>query len=52
MYSVLNKLSEYIYFHISKSINSYLFLLLEFKIVESLQGIFDIVEQGGKIISI
>ena len=38
MYSVLNQLSEYIYFYISKSITSYTFLLA-FKIVESLQCI-------------
>ena len=35
MYGVLNKLSEYIYFYISKNITSYNFLLA-FKIVKSL----------------
>ena len=39
MYSVLNTLSEYTYFCISKNITSYTFLLV-FKIVESLQCIF------------
>ena len=38
MYNVLNTLSEYIYFYISKNITSYTFLLV-FKIVESLQCI-------------
>ena len=38
MYSVLNTLSEYTYFYISKNIISYTFLLV-FKIVESLQCI-------------
>ena len=38
MYSVLNKLSKYTYFYISKKITSYIFLLA-FKIVESLQCI-------------
>ena len=38
MYSVLNKLSKYIYFYISKNIASYTFLLV-FKIVESLKCI-------------
>ena len=38
MYSVLNTLSEYTYFYISKNITLYLFLLV-FKIVESLQCI-------------
>ena len=38
-YSVLNKLSEYIYFYISKSISSYIFLLLVFKIVENFERI-------------
>ena len=35
MCSVLNKLSEYIYFYISKNITSYTFFLV-FKIVENL----------------
>ena len=39
MYSILNKLSGYIYFDISKNIASYYFLL-DFKIVEYLQCIF------------
>ena len=38
MYSILNTLSEYTYFSISKNITSYTFLLV-FKIVESLQCI-------------
>ena len=38
MYSVLNTLSEYTYFYISKNITSYTFLLV-FKILESLQCI-------------
>ena len=38
MYSILNSLSKYIYFYISKNIASYIFLLV-FKIVESLQCI-------------
>ena len=38
MYSILNTLSEYTYFSISKNITSYSFLLV-FKIVESLQCI-------------
>ena len=38
MYSVLNTLSEYTYFYISKNITSYTFLLV-FKIAESLQCI-------------
>ena len=38
MYCVLNKLSEYMYFYISKIITSYTFLLV-FKIVENLQCI-------------
>ena len=38
MYSVLNTLSEYTYFYISKNITSYTFVLV-FKIVESLQCI-------------
>ena len=38
MYSVLNVLSEYTYFYISKSITPYTFLLV-FKIVERLQCI-------------
>ena len=40
MYSVLNTLSEYTYFYISKNITSYTFLLI-FKIVESLQCILN-----------
>ena len=40
MYSILNKLSRYIYFDISKNIASYYFLLV-FKIVEYLQCIFN-----------
>ena len=38
VYSVLNKLSEYIYFYLSKNITSYTFPLV-FKIVERLQYI-------------
>ena len=41
MYNVLNTLSEYIYFYISKNITSYTFLLV-FKIVESLQCILKV----------
>ena len=40
MYSVLNALSEYIHFYISKSIISYTFLHV-FKIVESLLCILE-----------
>ena len=38
MYSVLNALSEYTYFYISKNVTSYTFLFV-FKIVESFQCI-------------
>ena len=38
MYSVLNTLSEYTYFSLSKNITSYAFLVV-FKVVESLQCI-------------
>ena len=38
MYSILNKLSEYLYSYISKNITSYTFVAC-FKIVESLQCI-------------
>ena len=38
MHSVLNKLSEYIHFYISKNISSYAFLFV-FKIAESLRSI-------------
>ena len=38
MYSVLDKLSEYVYFYTTKNIISYSFLLV-FKIVESLRCI-------------
>ena len=41
MYNVLNTLSEYTYFYISKNITSYTFLLV-FKIVESLQCILNL----------
>ena len=41
MSSVLNKLSEYKYFYISKNITSYT-LLVVFKIVESLQCILNL----------
>ena len=47
MYSVLNTLSEYTYFYMSKNITSYIFLLV-FKIVESLQCILN----SRKLISI
>ena len=40
MYSVLNKLSEYIYFYISKTL-PHTYLLLVFEITESLKCIFD-----------
>ena len=46
MYSVLNTLSEYTYFYISRNITSYT-LLFVFKIVESFQGILKI-EDGVK----
>ena len=46
MYSVLNKLSEYIYFYIPKNITLYIFVLV-FKIVESLEG--DIKEHNPKV---
>ena len=42
IYSVLNKLSGYIYIYISKNFISYTFLLA-FKILESLQCIFNLV---------
>ena len=42
VYSVLNKISEYTYFHISKNITSYTFLLV-IKLVESLQSIPNII---------
>ena len=45
MYSVLNTLSEYTYFCISKKITSYTFLLV-FKIVESFQCILKLQEQS------
>ena len=38
MYSVLNTLSEYTYFYISKNITSYTYLLVS-KIIESIQCI-------------
>ena len=41
MYSVLNTLSEYIYFYISKNITSYTFVFV-FKIVKSLQCILKV----------
>ena len=41
MYSVLNKLSEYIQFNISINITSYAFLLVV-KIAESLQCILEV----------
>ena len=41
MYDVLNTLSEYTYFYVSKNITSNTFLLV-FKIVESLQCILNI----------
>ena len=40
MYSVLNTLSEYTYFYISKNITSYTFLLV-LKVIESLQCILN-----------
>ena len=40
MYIVLNKLSEYLYFHVSKNITSYTFFLV-FKIAERLQCILN-----------
>ena len=46
MYSVLNTLSEYIYFYISSNIASYNFLFV-FKIVESLQCILKIYGEYG-----
>ena len=46
MYSVLNKLSEYTYFYMSKNITSYAFLLV-FKTVESRQCIY----KTGKFLS-
>ena len=42
MYTVLNTLSEYTYFYISKNITSYTFLL-GFKIVQSLQCILKLI---------
>ena len=45
MYGVLNKLSEYRYFYISKNITSYTFYL-DFKIVESLPCILNIKHQN------
>ena len=46
MYSVLNTLSEYTNFYISKNITSYTFLLV-FKIVESLQCILKLTKIEG-----
>ena len=46
MYSVLNTLSEYTYFYISKNMTSYTFLLV-LKIVESLQCILNPLQEIG-----
>ena len=46
MNRVLNKLSEYIYFYISKNIISYTFVA-GFQIVESLQCILNIFKSAG-----
>ena len=48
MYSVLNKLSEYIQFNISINITSYAFLLVV-KIAESLQCILEVSSVTEKI---
>ena len=50
MSSVLNTLSESTCFNISKNITPYTFLLV-FKIIESLQFIFDIIYTYSNIIS-
>ena len=47
MYSVLNNVSEYTYFYISKNIISYTFLLI-FKIAESFQRILNYIHQIPK----
>ena len=46
MFSVLNTLSEYTFFYISKNISSYTFLIV-FKIIESLQCILKAVYPLG-----
>ena len=50
MYSVLNKLSEYIQFNISINITSHVFLLVA-KIAESLQCILEVSSVTGKILN-
>ena len=47
MYNVLKTLSKYIYFYISKDINSYTFLLV-FKLLKSLQCILKVNESRYK----
>ena len=47
MYNVLKTLSKYIYFYISKNINSYTFLLV-FKLLKSLQCILKVNESRYK----
>ena len=49
MYSVLNKLSEFAYFYISKNIASCSFLLV-FKTIESLQCIFNDKKNIGMVV--
>ena len=48
MYSLLNTLSEYTYFYISKNITSHTFLLV-FKIVESLQCILNSIVKSQSV---
>ena len=50
MYSVLNKLSEYIQFNISINITSHVFLLVV-KIAESLQCILEVSSVNEKILN-
>ena len=50
MYSVLNTLSEYTYFSLSKNITSYTFLVV-FKIVESLQCILKAISDKSDLMS-
>ena len=47
MYGVLNTLSDYTYFYISKKITSYNFVLV-FKIVESLECILNIMTRSKR----
>ena len=48
MYNVLITLSEYTYFYISKSITSYILLLLALNIVKSVQCILKVIKIIGQ----